>query len=104
MFLLHERRMGKLNSKSALIDSKPIIYSDTDTNKLGDLDACIKNALSEKMIPNERIFLKIFKYYKRYLMIGYMYDNMAYGCIILYGFDNETIRYNMRNNVLTKVS
>ncbi len=93
-----------LNSKSALIDSKPIIYSDTDVNKFGDLDACIKNALSEKMIPNERIFLKMFKYYKRYLMIGYMYDNMAYGCIILYGFDNEAIRYNMRNNVLTKVS
>lgn len=96
--------LGLQNSKANLIDSKPIIYLDTDVNKLGGLDACIKNALSEKMIPNERIFLKMFNCQKRYLMIGYMYDRMAYGCIILYGFENETIRYNMRNNVLTKIS
>ena len=94
----------KLNSKANLIDSKIIHYSHSDVIKLGGLENCIKDALSKKYIPLEGIFFKLFVCDIRYLMIGYMYDRMAYGCIILYGFENETIRYNMVNNVLTKIS
>lgn len=81
-----------------------ICYSDADVIKLGGLDNCVKDALSKKYIPLDGIFFKPFVCNKRYLMIGYMYNNMAYGCIILYGFENETIRYNMRNNIITKIS
>lgn len=92
------------NSKSALIDSEPIIYSDSDVTNLGGLDKCVKDALSKNKIPNNNVFLKMFVCNNRYLMIGYMYNSKAYGCIILYGYENATIRYNIKNNVITRIS
>ena len=96
--------MDKLNSKANRIDSNMIYYSDADVIKLGGLDNCVKDALLKKYVPLDGIFFKPFVCNVRYLMIGYMYSNGAYGCIILYNFSNATIRYNIREGVITKPS
>ena len=89
--------MEKLNSKANRIDSNMIYYSDADVIKLGGLTGCVKDVLSKKAIPTDGIFLKTIVCHKRYLMIGYRYNGGNYGCIILYSFENETIRYNINN-------
>ena len=81
-----------------------IYYSDADVIKLGGLDNCVKDALLKKYIPLDGIFFKPFVCNSRYLMIGYRYSNGAYGCIIIYDFGNATIRYNIREGVITKRS
>lgn len=81
-----------------------IYYSDSDVINLGGLDNCVKDALLKKFIPLDGIFFKPFVCNKRYLMIGYRYLNGDYGCIILYDFENATIRYNIIKGVITKRS
>ena len=91
--------INELNSKANRIDSNMIYYSDSDVAKLGGLDNCVKDALLKKFIPLDGIFFKQFVCNKRYLMIGYRYLNGDYGCIILYDYDNATIRYNIVKGV-----
>ena len=81
-----------------------IYYSDADVINLGGLDNCVKDALLKKFIPLDGIFFKQFVCNKRYLMIGYRYFNGDYGCIILYDYDNATIRYSIMKGVITKRS
>ena len=81
-----------------------IYYSDADVINLDGLDNCVKDALSKNNVPLDGIFFKPFVCNKRYLMIGYRYLNGAYGCIILYDFDNATIRYDIMKNVITRRS
>lgn len=81
-----------------------IYYTDQDATKLGGLDNCIKDALSKNYIPTDNIFFKAFICGKRYLMIGYRYLYGKYGCVILYDFENATIRYDIREGVITKRS
>ena len=96
--------VARLNSKANQINSNMIYYSDSDVSKLGGLDNCVKDALSKKNIPLDGIFFKPFVCNSRYLMIGYRYLNGDYGCIILYGFNNTTIRYGIMKGVITKYS
>lgn len=96
--------LNELNSKSKLIDSDRIRYSDSDANNLGGLYNCVKDALSKYYIPANNMFFKKFICYKHYLMIGYRYNDGKYGCIILYSYDNETIRYNIKNGNISIAS
>ena len=79
-----------------------IYYEDYKTDELGGLDACIRDALNNT-IPKDGAFYGTFVANIQYLMLGYRYVNGAFGVIILFDFNNNTERWNINNNEITKV-
>lgn len=79
-----------------------IYYKDSKVNELGGLDACIRDALNST-IPKDGVFYGTFVANIQYLMLGHRYENGAFGVIILFGFNNNTERWNINNNKITKV-
>lgn len=79
-----------------------IYYEDYKTDELGGLDACIRDALNNT-IPKDGAFYETFVANIQYLMLGYRYVNGAFGVIILFDFNNNTERWNINNNEITKV-
>lgn len=88
---------NKLSKGNLKIDW--LYYSDTESSTIGGLTACVKDAVDNNKIPKEGIFFCFFTCRLRYLMLGYRYENGKFGTIILYGFDNNTYRYNIKNGV-----
>ena len=78
-----------------------LYYSDTESSTIGGLTACVKDAVDNNKIPKEGIFFCFFTCRLRYLMLGYRYEDGKFGTIILYGFDNNTYRYNIKNGVFS---
>ena len=90
---------GLLNSKT--IQKCVISYKDSEVTELGDVNACIKDAIQENKIPKNDVFFGNFIAGGTYLMLGYRYYNEKYGTIILYGYRNTVIRANIANDTIT---
>lgn len=78
-----------------------IYYSDSQAAELGGLDACVRDALNNTILK-DGAFYGTFVSNRQYLMIGYRYANGGYGCIILFGYNNNTERWNINNGKVTK--
>ena len=79
-----------------------IRYEDSNVSELGGLDACMRDALNNT-VPKDGAFYGTFTANIQYLMLGYRYVNGAFGVIILFDFNNNTERWNINNNEITKV-
>lgn len=79
-----------------------IRYEDSNVSELGGLDACMRDALNNT-VPKDGAFYGTFTANIQYLMLGYRYVNGAFGVIILFDFKNNTERWNISNNEITKV-
>ena len=79
-----------------------IYYEDYKTDELGGLDACIRDALNNT-IPKDGAFLWNFRCKYTVSHARYRYVNGAFGVIILFDFNNNTERWNINNNEITKV-
>ena len=69
--------------------------------ELGNAEACIKDAIQKNKVSSDGVFYGNFIAGITYLMIGYRYSGGKYGTIILYGYNNTTIRANIYNNIIS---
>ena len=78
-----------------------ISYKDSEVDALGNVEACIKDAISKNKVPSNSAFYGNFIAGITYLMLGYRYYNGKYGTIILYAYNNTTIRASINKSVIT---
>lgn len=78
-----------------------ISYKDSEVVELGNVGACIKDAIQKNKVSSDSVFYGNFVAGITYLMIGYRYNGGKYGTIILYGCNNTTIRADIANNVIS---
>ena len=69
---------------------------------MGGLNNCVIDAL-DNTIPKGGGFFGIFIANIQYLMIGYRYIEGKYGAVILFDFNNNTLRWNINNGKITRV-
>ena len=79
-----------------------IRYEDSEVIELGGLDACMRDALNNT-IQKDGTFYGTFTANIQYLMLGYRYVNGTYGVVILFGYNNNTERWNINDGKITKV-
>ena len=94
------KQYGKISNNRFTVQH--IRYEDSNVSELGGLDACMRDALNNT-VPKDGAFYGTFTANIQYLMLGYRYVNGAFGVIILFDFNNNTERWNINNNEITKV-
>ena len=96
--------LNQLNSKSLPSNGfsvKNIHYTDPEVEEMGGLNNCVIDALNNT-IPKNEGFFGTFTAGIQYLMIGYRYIEGKYGTVILFNYNNNTLRWNINNGKITK--
>lgn len=80
---------GSAQSVKTALDNTSIvnvIYTDSQVSGLGGVDGAMKDLITSKKVPADRAFVGMLQASSRYTMVGYVYPNYDFGCILFFNF------------------